>query len=80
MPVLAILTFFGFISRFFTPAVPPMATMTKKMHADERASDKYPNPVLCKPNHFSLPLRDYGSFHSQTVCRPTLVSYSRVSI
>lgn len=45
-----------------TAAVPPMAAMAKKMQADERNSDKNPNPVLRKPSHFSLPLRDYGHF------------------
>lgn len=67
MPVLPRLICFGFISRFSAPAmtliaaVATVATVAKKMQADEHNPDKDPNPVLCKPCHLSLPLRDCES-------------------
>lgn len=74
MPVRPGLIFFDSISRFSTPAVTPMAAMAEKMQANERDPDKDPNPVLCKPSHFSLPLRNYGSFRTQIICMPTFIA------
>ena len=60
-------------------AVATVATVAKQMQADEHDPDKDPNPVLCKPYHLSLPLRDCESIFRQIVSGPPQLSCPLVS-